>query len=84
VAKTFAKMTVGITALAVTTWFGTSSSRAYSDAPWCAVINLGKDVYRGLPIPHIRDAMGQTVGEMAPSSLEATRRWSIPCQNSTT
>ena len=31
-----------------------------------------------------RDAMGQTVGEMAPSSLEATRRWSIPCQNSTT
>ena len=30
------------------------------------------------------DAMGQTVGEMAPSSLEATRRWSIPCQNSTT
>ena len=23
--------------------------------------------------------MGQTVGEMAPSSLEATRRWSIPC-----
>ena len=31
-----------------------------------------------------RDAMGQMVGEMAPSSLEATRRWSIPCQNSTT
>jgi hypothetical protein len=31
-----------------------------------------------------RDAMGQTVGEMAPSSLEATCRWSIPCQNSTT
>ena len=45
-AKTFAKMTIGITALAVTTWFGTSSSRAYGDAPWCAVINLGKHVYR--------------------------------------
>jgi hypothetical protein len=45
VAKTFAKMTIGVTALAVTTWFGTSSSRAYGDAPWCAVINLGKDVY---------------------------------------
>ena len=44
-AKTFAKMTIGVTALAVTTWFGTSSSRAYGDAPWCAVINLGKDVY---------------------------------------
>ena len=30
--------------------------------------------------PHhgFRDAMGQTVGEMAPSSLKATRRWSIP------
>ena len=27
--------------------------------------------------------MGQTVGEMAPSSLEATRRWSIPCQSLT-
>jgi hypothetical protein len=45
VAKTFAKMALGITALVVTTWFGTSSSRAYGDAPWCAVINLGKDVY---------------------------------------
>ena len=44
-AKTFAKMTIGVTALVVTTWFGTSSSRAYGDAPWCAVINLGKDVY---------------------------------------
>jgi hypothetical protein len=41
VAKTFAKLTIGITALAVTTWFGTSSSRAYGDAPWCAVINIG-------------------------------------------
>ena len=40
-AKTFAKMTIGVTALAVTTWFGTSSSRAYGDAPWCALINIG-------------------------------------------
>ncbi len=41
VTKTFAKLIIGITALAVTTWFGTSSSRAYGDAPWCAVINIG-------------------------------------------
>src|ERR1700758_2094296 len=38
-------MTIGITSLAVTTWFATSSSLAYGDAPWCAVINLGKHVY---------------------------------------
>ena len=41
-AKTFAKLTILVTALAVTTWFGTSSSRAYGDAPWCAVINIGQ------------------------------------------
>ena len=40
-AKTFAKLTIVIMALVVTTWFGTSSSRAYGDAPWCAVINIG-------------------------------------------
>ena len=43
--KTFAKLTIGITALAVATWFGTSASRAYGDAPWCAVIDLKGDVY---------------------------------------
>ena len=41
-AKTFAKLTILVTALAVTTWFGTSSSRAYGDAPWCALINIGQ------------------------------------------
>jgi hypothetical protein len=45
VTKTFAKLTIGITALAVATWFGTSASRAYGDAPWCAVIDLKGDVY---------------------------------------
>jgi hypothetical protein len=45
VAKTLAKLTFGIAALAAATGFGSSSSRAYGDAPWCAVINLGKDVY---------------------------------------
>ena len=43
--KTFAKLTIGITALAVATWFGTSASRAYGDAPWWAVIDLKGDVY---------------------------------------
>jgi hypothetical protein len=27
------------------TWLGTSSSRAYGDAPWCSVINLQGDAY---------------------------------------
>src|ERR1700746_3462589 len=45
VAKTLAKLTFGVAALAAATGFGSSSSRAYGDAPWCAVINLGKDVY---------------------------------------
>jgi len=42
VAKTLAKLTIGIAALAVATWFGTSSSRAGGNAPWCAVINIGQ------------------------------------------
>ena len=41
-----AKFTFGIGALAAATSFGTSTSRAFGDAPWCAVKNLGKgDVY---------------------------------------
>jgi hypothetical protein len=45
VAKTLAKLTFSIAALAAATWFGTSSSRAYGDAPWCAVKTLSGDVY---------------------------------------
>jgi hypothetical protein len=45
VAKTLAKLIFGIAALAAATSFGTSTSRAYGDAPWCAVINLKGDVY---------------------------------------
>jgi hypothetical protein len=45
VAKTLAKLTVGVAALATATWFGTSTGRAYGDAPWCAVIPLSGDVY---------------------------------------
>jgi len=40
-----AKLTIGVAALAIAMWFGTSSSRAYGDAPWCAVITLSGDVY---------------------------------------
>jgi len=43
--KTPAKLIFGITALAAATSFGTSTSRAFGDAPWCEVKNLGKDVY---------------------------------------
>jgi hypothetical protein len=39
VAKTLA---ISIVALATAMWFGTSPSRAYGDAPWCAVINTGQ------------------------------------------
>jgi hypothetical protein len=45
VAKTLTKLTIGIAALAAATWFGTSSSRAYGDAPWCSVITLHGDAY---------------------------------------
>ena len=42
--KTLAKLTFGVAALAAAT-FGTSPSHAFGNAPWCAVKNLGKDVY---------------------------------------
>ena len=44
-AKTLAKLTIDIAALGAATWFGTSTGRAYGDAPWCAVIPLSGDVY---------------------------------------
>ena len=40
-AKTLAKLTFGVAVLAAATGFGSSSSLAYGDAPWCAVINIG-------------------------------------------
>ena len=39
--KTLAKLIFGGAALAAATLFGTSTSRASGDAPWCAVINIG-------------------------------------------
>ena len=41
VLKTLAKLIFGIAAIAAATSFGTSTSRAYGDAPWCAVITIG-------------------------------------------
>ena len=43
--KTLAKLIFGIAALAAAASFGTSTSRAFGDAPWCAVKSLGRDVY---------------------------------------
>ena len=44
-AKTLAKLTIGLAVLATETWFGTSASRAYGDAPWCAVYSVGRDAH---------------------------------------
>jgi hypothetical protein len=64
-AKTLVKLTFAIVALAAGTWFGTSSSRAYGDAPWCAVITLSGDVYW--------DCQYRTVGECAPNVVAGNR-----------
>jgi hypothetical protein len=41
VTKTPAKLAICVVTLATTTCFGTSSSLAFGDAPWCAVIEIG-------------------------------------------
>jgi hypothetical protein len=43
--KTSAKLIFGIASVAAATSFGTTTSRAFGDAPWCAVKNLKGDVY---------------------------------------
>jgi hypothetical protein len=65
VAKTLAKLTFSIAALPTATWFGTSSSRAYGDAPWCAVKTLSGDVYW--------NCQYHTVGECAPNVVAGDR-----------
>jgi hypothetical protein len=45
VAKNLAELSVCVGALVTATWLGTASSRAYENAPWCAVIPLSGDVY---------------------------------------
>jgi hypothetical protein len=65
VAKTPVKLTIGIASMAAVTWFGTSSSRAYGDAPWCAVVNLKGDVYW--------DCQYRTVEECVPNVIAGNR-----------
>jgi Protein of unknown function (DUF3551) len=46
VARTLAKLTLAIAAIAAATVFGTSPSRAFGNAPWCAVFTLaGGGIY---------------------------------------
>jgi hypothetical protein len=65
VAKTLAKPTFSIVALAAATWFGTLSSQAYGDAPWGAVKTLSGDVYW--------NCQYRTVGECAPNVVAGDR-----------
>ena len=64
-AKTLAKQAISIAALAAATWFGSSPSRAYGDAPWCAVISLKGDVYW--------DCQYRTVEECVPNVIAGNR-----------
>jgi hypothetical protein len=65
VAKTLAKLTIGLAAAVAVTWFGTSSSRAYGDAPWCAVYSVGRDAYW--------DCQYRTVEECVPNVIAGNR-----------
>jgi hypothetical protein len=65
VAKTLAKLIIGLTAAAAATWLGTSSSRAYGDAPWCAVYSVGRDAYW--------DCQYRTVEECVPNVIAGNR-----------
>jgi len=65
VAGTLAKLTIGVVALAAATWFGTSSSRAYGDAPWCAVTDKKGDVYW--------DCQYRTIEECVPNVIAGDR-----------
>lgn len=64
--KTLAKLTIGIAILAVSAWFGTSSSRAYGDAPWCTVINIG-------PGTVYCDCQYRTIEECVPDVIGGNR-----------
>jgi hypothetical protein len=63
--ESLAKLTFGVAALAAVMCFGTSASRAFGDAPWCAVINLGRDAYW--------DCQYRTVEECVPNVLAGNR-----------
>jgi hypothetical protein len=65
VTETPAKLIFGIGVLVAATWFGTSPSRAYGDAPWCSVINLHGDAYW--------NCQYRTVAECAPNVVAGDR-----------
>jgi hypothetical protein len=64
-AKALAKLTFGVGALAATTWFGTSPSQAYGNAPWCAVTSIWGDVYW--------DCQYRTLEECVPNVIAGNR-----------
>jgi hypothetical protein len=79
VAKPLARLTVGVAALVTATWLGTASSRAYGNAPWCAVTNIaGGDVYWDCQYPtfeacyHLSNILAGNRGFCAVNSLAGT------------
>ena len=80
--KTLAKLMFGIAALAATTSLGTTTSRAYGDAPWCAVYSIGKDAYWDCQYPRRKSVPNVIAGNPgfcnlnpgAPPEGEACRR----------
>ena len=43
IASKFARLTAAIAIITAVTCLGAAPGRAFGDAPWCAVINIGKD-----------------------------------------
>ena len=41
IASKFARLTAAIAIIAAVTCLGAASGRAFGDAPWCAVVNIG-------------------------------------------
>jgi hypothetical protein len=61
-----ARLTIAFAAIAVATCLGTSSGRAYGDAPWCAVINIGAGTVYW-------DCQYRTVEECVPNVIAGNR-----------
>ena len=61
-----ARLTIVFAAIAVATCLGTSSVRAYGDAPWCAVINIGAGTVYW-------DCQYRTVEECVPNVIAGNR-----------
>jgi hypothetical protein len=65
-----ARLTMAFAAMAVATWLGTSSGRAYGDAPWCAVINIGTGTVYW-------NCQYRTVEECVPNVIAGNRAFAI-------